>query len=197
MEIFTNFKQIEWHWNKTKQKKLETSLKLLDKYLISIDAQENKTELLLHTATNNIIELLNDNNLTFGVCKLRLQVVYDTLILDTNISTLVSEKVKSQFCENIQAIDSDYDRVTLQIEIYRFLIFIVSIFERVANISVFENHINFSVRKSKITKQQKIIQYYINNKSITQKQISEILGTSLAYVKKVINSYNNLKRSPK
>ena len=107
------------------------------------------------------------------------------------------KKVKSQFCENIQAIDSDYDRVTLQIEIYRFLIFIVSIFERVANISVFENHINFSVRKSTITKQQKIIQYYINNKSITQKQISEILGTSLAYVKKVINSYNNLKRSPK
>lgn len=41
MEIFTNFKQIEWHWNKTKQKKLETSLKLLNKYLISIDAQEN------------------------------------------------------------------------------------------------------------------------------------------------------------
>ncbi|MDO5307119.1 MAG: hypothetical protein Q4E83_05110 [bacterium] len=197
MEIFTNFKQIEWHWNKTKQKKLETSLKHLDKYLISIDAQENKTELLLHTATNNIIELLNDNNLTFGVCKQRLQVVYDTMILDTNISTLVSEKVKSQFCENIQAIDSNYDRVALQIEIYRFLIFIVGIFERIANISVFENHINFSVRKSKITKQQKIIQYYINNKSITQKQISEILGTSLAYVKKVINSYNNLKRSPK
>lgn len=94
MENFTNFKQIEWHWNKTKQKKLETSLKLLDKYLISIDTQENKTELLLHTATNNIIELLNDNNLTFGVCKQRLQVVYDTLILDTNISTLVSEKSK-------------------------------------------------------------------------------------------------------
>lgn len=46
MEIFINFKQIKWHWNKTKQKKLEASLKLLDEYLISVKTQENNTEAL-------------------------------------------------------------------------------------------------------------------------------------------------------
>jgi len=84
MEIFANFKLIKWHWTKTKQKKLEKSLKYIDEYLLSIEELNNKSELLLLTTINNIIDLLDTYNHTSSNTRQVLQSTFDMLVLDEN-----------------------------------------------------------------------------------------------------------------
>ena len=128
MEIFANFKLIKWHWTKTKQKKLEKSLKYIDEYLLSIEELNNKSELLLLTTINSIIDLLDTYNHTSSNTRQILQSTFDMLVLDENIKILIGTKLISQMHENIQAIDSDYNNEQLKIEIYRFLQFLTSIY---------------------------------------------------------------------
>ena len=175
MEIFANFKLIKWHWTKTKQKKLQ---KLL-------------------TTINSIIDLLDTYNHTSSNTRQILQSTFDMLVLDENIKILIGTKLISQMHENIQAIDSDYNNEQLKIEIYRFLQFLTSIFERLINVEILEKNITFSTKKTKITKKQEIIEFYLKNKNINQSQIAKRLNTSLSYVKKVLSKFKNTKSNPK
>ena len=197
MEIFANFKLIKWHWTKTKQKKLEKSLKYIDEYLLSIEELNNKSELLLLTTINSIIDLLDTYNHTSSNTRQILQSTFDMLVLDENIKILIGTKLISQMHENIQAIDSDYNNEQLKIEIYRFLQFLTSIFERLINVEILEKNITFSTKKTKITKKQEIIEFYLKNKNINQSQIAKRLNTSLSYVKKVLSKFKNTKSNPK
>ena len=197
MEIFANFKLIKWHWTKTKQKKLEKSLKYIDEYLLSIEELNNKSELLLLTTINSIIDLLDTYNHTSSNTRQILQSTFDMLVLDENIKILIGTKLISQMHENIQAIDSDYNNEQLKIEIYRFLQFLTSIFERLINVEILEKNITFSTKKKKITKKQEIIEFYLKNKNINQSQIAKRLNTSLSYVKKVLSKFKNTKSNPK
>lgn len=197
MEIFANFKLIKWHWTKTKQKKLEKSLKYIDEYLLSIEELNNKSELLLLTTINSIIDLLDTYNHTSSNTRQILQSTFDMLVLDENIKILIGTKLISQMHENIQAIDSDYNDEQIKIEIYRFLQFLTSIFERLINVEILEKNITFSTKKKKITKKQEIIEFFLKNKNINQPQIAKRLNTSLSYVKKVLSKFNNTKSNPK
>lgn len=197
MEIFANFKLIKWHWTKTKQKKLEKSLKYIDEYLLSIEELNNKSELLLLTTINNIIDLLDTYNHTSSNTKQILQSTFDMLVLDENIKILMGMKLISQMYENIQAIDSDYNNEQLKVEIYRFLQFLTSIFERLVNVEILEKNINFTTKKKKKTKKQEIIELFLKNNDIKQQQIAERLGSSLSYVKKVLSKFKNTKSNPK
>ena len=197
MEIFANFKLIKWHWTKTKQKKLEKSLKYIDEYLLSIEELNNKSELLLLTTINSIIDLLDTYNHTSSNARQILQSTFDMLVLDENIKILIGTKLISQMHENIQAIDSDYNDEQIKIEIYRFLQFLTSIFERLINVEILEKNITFSTKKKKITKKQEIIEFFLKNKNINQPQIAKRLNTSLSYVKKVLSKFNNTKSNPK
>ena len=197
MEIFANFKLIKWHWTKTKQKKLEKSLKYIDEYLLSIEELNNKSELLLLTTINNIIDLLATYNHTSSNTRQILQSTFDMLVLDENIKILMGMKLISQMYESIQAIDSDYNNEQLKVEIYRFLQFLTSIFERLVNVEILEKNINFTTKKKKKTKKQEIIELFLKNNDIKQQQIAERLGSSLSYVKKVLSKFKNTKSNPK
>ena len=189
MEIFANFKLINWHWTKIKQKSLEKSLKHIDFYLLSVESLNNKSELLLLTTINGIIDLLNNYNQTFVSIQQTLQATFDMLILDENIKILIGNKLISQIKENIQSINYDYNSEKLKIEIYRFLQILISIFERLINVEMLEKEITFVTKKNKITKKQEIIEFYLKNKNINQPQIAKRLNTSLSYVKKVLSNY--------
>ena len=197
MEIFANFKLIKWHWTKTKQKKLEKSLKHIDEYLLSIEELNNKSELLLLTTINSIINLLETYNHTYSNTRQILQSTFDMLVLDENIKILIGMKLISQMYENIQAIDSDYNNEQLKIEIYKFLQFLASIFERLVNVEILEKNINFTTKKKKKTKKQEIIELFLKNDGIKHQQIAERLGSSLSYVKKVLSKFKNIKSKPK
>lgn len=192
MEILTNFEQINWHWTKIKQNKLEKSLKLINDYLMKNAENGNSAELLLLTAINNFINMLNAYEIRLADTKKQLQTFLDTLITDTIIAPLITENAKHKLIINIQEINNEYSTDQLKIEIYKFILFLVNIFERIVNKRILENSIEYSSRKNKETKKQKIINLYIKNPSIKQKQVAERIGSSLSYVKKVMKEYRKL-----
>ena len=189
MEILTNFEQINWHWTKIKQNKLEKSLKLINDYLMKNVENGNSAELLLLTAINNFIKMLNICEISFLDTKKQLQTFFDILITDTIIAPLITENTRNKLIMNIQEINNEYNANQLKIEIYKFILFLVSIFERIINKRILENSIEYSSRKNKETKKQKIINLYMKNPNIKQKQAAERIGSSLSYVKKVMKEY--------